>query len=444
MKKYFYQEKKTLFGNSSYRLLTPGTLEMLNSDGREPLVSFQNVDVTYGSGAKKNKVIHDLSFNIYDGEVLSFVGESGSGKSTTGSALAGLVSHSHGQIKIGDLVLPQNKNKIKGKLLQKLVGSVQMIFQDPLSSLNPFKNIFAVVSEGIDNLEAQQKGAIKKIFFDNYNETSFYNIVSMLKKNQQINDEQYQSLKSFYQQIYEQNHSSVSHFLYDHIYSYLNSMGIQYPPIFFYLQQRVDELKKLENATTNQLKYQLVLELLASVGLDSSILKRFPLEFSGGQQQRIGISRALILKPKILIADEPISALDVSIQAQIINIFKDLKEKYNLTILFISHDLRMVEYISDRIAVINRGRLLEIGPTKEIINNFVHPYTKSLIEAIPTIESQGGSLLGYVYNPAMHNYDENNQPEWLNLGNNHFVLATKEELRRWKSGDYSYENKQTN
>lgn len=176
--------------------------------------------------------------------------------------------------------------------------------------------------------------------------------------------------------------------------------------------------------------------MLKSVGLDESVLKRFPLEFSGGQQQRIGISRALVLRPKLLIADEPISALDVSIQAQVINIFKDLKQKYNLTILFISHDLRMVEYISDRIAVINKGKLLEIGPTKEIMQNFLHPYTKSLMEAIPAIDSTSKSLLGYVYDPQIHEYSEDNQPEWVNLGNNHFVLATKDEVSQWKKGVY--------
>ncbi|SFW05742.1 peptide ABC transporter ATP-binding protein [Chlamydia abortus] len=151
--------------------------------------------------------------------------------------------------------------------------------------------------------------------------------------------------------------------------------------------------------------------MLKGVGFDESVLGRFPLEFSGGQQQRLGICRSIILKPKILIADEPISALDVSIQAQVINIFNEFKEKFNLTILFIAHDLRMVEYISDRIAVINKGTLLEIGKTKEIIHNPVHPYTKSLLDAIPSIEAKKGSLLGYQYDTNIHTYDENNQPK---------------------------------
>ncbi len=154
----------------------------------------------------------------------------------------------------------------------------------------------------------------------------------------------------------------------------------------------------------------MVIDILKQVGLDDTVLGRFPLEFSGGQQQRLGICRAVVLRPKLLIADEPISALDVSIQAQVINIFNELKEKYHLTILFIAHDLRMVEYISDRIAVINRGTLLEIGPTDEIINNPYHPYTKSLLDAVPSIEKEKGSLMGNIYDHKIHNYTEDYQP----------------------------------
>lgn len=183
-------------------------------------------------------------------------------------------------------------------------------------------------------------------------------------------------------------------------------------------------------------KKALVRDVLKSVGLDNSVLRRYPLEFSGGQQQRIGISRSVVLRPQLLVADEPISALDVSIQAQVVNIFNELKEKLNLTILFIAHDLRMVEYISDRIAVMNKGTLLEIGKTEEIINHSLHPYTKSLLDAVPSIDSNKGSLIGYVYNPAMHKYDAQNQPEWVKINDDHFVLGTPKEVENWKKGIY--------
>ncbi|WP_341491579.1 ABC transporter ATP-binding protein [Mesomycoplasma ovipneumoniae] len=435
----FYLEKNTYFFGKivrqTWRQLTPGVKKMLESSDKKPIVSFENVDITYGTGNRKNKVIHDISFNIYEGEVLSFVGESGSGKSTTGSALAGLVPRSFGKITINNLELPKNTRKIRAKILDELVSNVQMIFQDPLSSLNPYKNIYDVVTEGIVNLEQRKKGSIKQLFSQHYYQNTFENLVKILKSQKipqnlinQISDQFYKNTRQI----------SVSD-LFANLINYLKKISSIHPNIVDFIQKKSLFLKNFLEKPTKDVTYKYVTDMLASIGLDSSVLSRFPLEFSGGQQQRIGICRALLLRPKILVADEPISALDVSIQAQIINIFKDLKEKYNLTIFFISHDLRMVEYISDRIAVVYRGRILEIGPTKEITQKFLHPYTKSLIESIPTIESKGESLAGFIYDPKMHNYSESNQPEWIDLGNNHYILATFSEVKRWKLGDYNYE-----
>ncbi|WP_069098251.1 ABC transporter ATP-binding protein [Mesomycoplasma ovipneumoniae] len=435
----FYLEKNTYFFGKivrqTWRQLTPGVKKMLESSGEKPIVSFENVDITYGTGNRKNKVIHDISFNIYEGEVLSFVGESGSGKSTTGSALAGLVPRSFGKITINNLELPKNTRKIRAKVLDELVSNVQMIFQDPLSSLNPYKNIYDVVTEGIVNLEQRKKGSIKQLFSQHYYQNTFENLVKILKSQKMPQNLINQISDQFYKNTTQ---ISVSD-LFANLINYLKKISSIHPNIVDFIQKKSLFLKNFLEKPTKDVTYKYVTDMLASIGLDSSVLSRFPLEFSGGQQQRIGICRALLLRPKILVADEPISALDVSIQAQIINIFKDLKEKYNLTIFFISHDLRMVEYISDRIAVVYRGRILEIGPTKEITQKFLHPYTKSLIESIPTIESKGESLAGFIYDPKMHSYSESNQPEWIDLGNNHYILATFSEVKRWKLGDYNYE-----
>ncbi|MDO5695727.1 MAG: ATP-binding cassette domain-containing protein [Eubacteriales bacterium] len=162
-----------------------------------------------------------------------------------------------------------------------------------------------------------------------------------------------------------------------------------------------------------------LVELMENVGLDREHLNRYPHEFSGGQRQRIGVARVLALDPKFIIADEPISALDVSIQAQVVNLLKDLQRERGLTYLFIAHDLSMVKYISDRLAIMHKGQLVEVGDSEEIYENPVHPYTKSLLSAIPlpdpAYERQRQRIV-YSATAAEHG------TEWVQIKDNHWVL----------------------
>ena len=177
---------------------------------------------------------------------------------------------------------------------------------------------------------------------------------------------------------------------------------------------------------------QKVYELLRTVGLNEQHASRYPHEFSGGQRQRIGIARALAIQPKFIIADEPISALDVSIQAQVVNLLRNLQKEKGLTYLFIAHDLSMVKYISDRIGVMHHGKLVELTTSEELYNNPLHPYTKSLLSAIPLPDPEHErNRVRIKYDPKIHDYSEH-KPKWVEIKPGHFILGSDPEIAEYK------------
>ena len=185
--------------------------------------------------------------------------------------------------------------------------------------------------------------------------------------------------------------------------------------------------------TSKKDREEKVYEMLELVGLSREHATRYPHQFSGGQRQRIGIARALIMHPDLIIADEAISALDVSIQAQVVNLMKAIQNKLNTSILFIAHDLSMVKYISDRIGVLHLGHLVETGTTEEIFHNPIHPYTKSLLSAIPSpnpVVERNKKTFMYDYEKSGIDYTKGTQQH---IGGSHYVLATDEEFQKWMS-----------
>lgn len=173
-------------------------------------------------------------------------------------------------------------------------------------------------------------------------------------------------------------------------------------------------------------------KIIQEVGLLPEHLTRYPHEFSGGQRQRIGLARAIVMEPEFIIADEPISALDVSIRAQVLNLLKKFQKEKGLTYLFIAHDLSIVRFISDRIAVIHKGDILEIAPSEELFNHPLHPYTKSLMSAIPVPDpliEKNKEL--FIYDQSMHDYSIN-KPQLVDIGNGHFVFGNEEEIEKYK------------
>lgn len=287
------------------------------------------------AGGFRVKAVDDVSFDIYPGETYGLVGESGSGKSTIGRSVIRLYEPTAGKIVFNGMDI---SGKLDKNVEKNLRVQMQMIFQDPMASLNPRKKVGDIIGEGLD----------------------------------------------------------IHH-------SYKDS------------KEREDKIKAI----------------LEKVGLAPEHISRYPHQFSGGQRQRVGIARALIMHPDLIIADECISALDVSIQAQVVNLMKDLQKETGTAYLFIAHDLAMIKYISDRIGVLHLGHILETGTTDEIFRCPVHPYTKSLLSAIPVpnpvIEKERKAMC-YDYKTSGIDYSKGT-PHLVE--GSHYVSCTDDEFTKW-------------
>lgn len=304
----------------------------------EPLLSVKGLKQYFPVSKKFTvRAVDNISFDIYPGETYGLVGESGSGKSTTGRSIIRLYDPTEGTILFNGEDISK---KLTAKQEKMLRSDMQMVFQDPMASLNPHKKILDTIAMGLDAHHPHM----------------------------------------------DQN-------------------------------ERVERVSKM----------------MEMVGLNPAYMNRYPNQFSGGQRQRIGLGRALIMNPKLVIADEAISALDVSIQAQVVNLMKDIQKETNVAYLFIAHDLSMVRYISDRVGVMHKGHLVETGLTEEIFEHPVHPYTKSLLSAIPLPDphyEKQRQRISYV--PLKEHDYTVDKPSFREVAPGHFVHCNDAEFARYK------------
>lgn len=307
----------------------------MQNQEKKQILEVKNLTVKFGKRGKYFTAVNNVSFNIYKGETFGLVGESGSGKTTIGRAIVRINETSSGEILFKGQKINGNISK---ELDKEVTRKIQMIFQDPMASLNERAKVDYIISEGLYNIK-------------NY-------------KNEE------------------------------------------------------ERKKKVERA-------------LLDVGLLPEFSNRFPHEFSGGQRQRIGIARALVMEPELIIADEPISALDVSIRAQILNLLSKLQREKELTYLFIAHDLAVVRFITNRVAIIYKGNIVELSETEKLFKHPLHPYTRALLSAItiPNPKLERNRTIE-VYDPSCHHY-EKDAPSWVEVEPEHFVLGNKEEIEKY-------------
>ena len=373
----------------------------------------------FGHGKSKfiTKAVHNVSFDIKKGECFGVVGESGCGKTTTGRTLIRLYKATSGSVYFkGYRVVAGNRwneKEIKWKRIKsnRKIRELKAEMNEKIRSLADEQGNAEYVATETNRIKAEYAAQIEKIKSDLSALIKYEK--EKIKQHNYDNSHVNKKLMSKMQMIFQDPVDSLDPRMtvQDIIQEGLHIQG---------------QYNKFENQ-------QKVKDVLIKVGLLPEYASRYPHEFSGGQRQRIGIARALIMNPDFLICDEPISALDVSIRAQIINLLNNLKEEMGLTMMFIAHDLSVVKYFCDRIAVMYFGNIVELASSDELFAHPLHPYTKALLSAIPKPDPLSEKeRKRFVYNPANEHDYSKEAPSLKEIAPGHFVMANTEELEKYR------------
>ncbi len=399
---------------------------MTNNQNNEPLLRVEHLCQYFGS----NKAVDDVSFDIKKGEVFGLVGESGCGKTTTGRSIIKLYDITGGSVYFKGIRIAAGTAGYKNAIAQ---AKKDLKEKTEAAKTDEERR---QIKEECERIIAENREKIKSAEFDKKNCDKEYS--DELKKQA---DEKYKPLIA----------NATGEKLAELTAEYKNELRkaknaklvTQIQMIFqdpiasldprMTVREIIAEGLVIRGERNQKVIDEKVYEMLELVGLVREHASRYPHEFSGGQRQRIGVARSIIMNPDMIIADEPVSALDVSIQAQVINLLNDLRHRFGLTILFIAHDLSVVKYFSDRIGVMYFGKMVELASSDELFKNPLHPYTRSLLSAIPLPDPlYERTRRRIVYNPlAEHDYTVD-KPSFREVSPEHFVMCNDAEFKRYQ------------
>ena len=411
------------------------------NENREVLLKVDHLCQYFKMGNKELKAVDDVSFEIYRGEVFGLVGESGCGKTTTGRSIIKLYDITSGDI------------YFKGQRIGAGTRSYKMAIKK--AKLDCKEKIKAEVEKGLSSEELQvlksQYQSERNAIISENEKLIKSSIYDQKYCNKEYSDKLVAKVKEKYQEIFAKLEKGSKEYedackkYKDELRTAKKSKLITQIQMIFQdpiaslnprmtVQEIISEGLVIKGIKDKEYIQQRVYEILELVGLVKEHATRYPHEFSGGQRQRIGIARSVIMNPDMIIADEPISALDVSIQAQVINLLNELRDKLGLTILFIAHDLSVVKYFSDRIGVMYYGKLVELANAEELFDHPVHPYTRSLLSAIPLPDPvYEKKRVRITYNPLVEHDYSVDKPSLREIAPGHFVYCNNAEEEKYKA-----------
>lgn len=418
----------------------------MNNENKKVLLKVEHLEQYFKLGKKTLKAVDDVNFEIYEGEVFGLVGESGCGKTTTGRSIIKLYDITGGSIYFDGSRIAAGINEYKEaianakneyrKIAKDINQQLKTASEDEKVSLS-YK--LADAKSKCDDVVAKNVEEIKKAKYDHKNcdkEFAAHQVELVKEKYAPLLENLDSKSDEEKAEIMEKYNEEIRLAKKDRI---MNKMQMIFQDPIASLDPRmtvhdiIAEGLVVRGIRDKKFIDQEVYRVLELVGLVPEHASRYPHEFSGGQRQRIGIARAIILNPQLIIADEPISALDVSIQAQVINLLNELRDKMGLTTLFIAHDLSVVKYFSDRIAVMYYGKIVEMASSDELFKNPLHPYTKSLLSAIPLPDPHyEKKRKRIIYNPLIDHDYSIDKPQMREIKPGHLIYCNETEFELYK------------